>query len=123
MCLARAWDTGFFARAMALWLSEKRSVGSSELPFEWPSSARSVLIHFNSFVASVRAIYSDSIVDNATVGCRRLFHSIAPLLSMTVYSIVECRVSISPAHSASEYPWRRRGGARYKILCVEVPWR
>src|SRR5271170_8346626 len=105
---------------MALWLSEKRSVGSSELPFEWPSSARSVLIHFNSFVASVRAIYSDSIVDNATVGWRRLFHAIAPLLSMTTYPVVDRLVSKSPAQSASEYPSNRRGGGRYVIPSVDV---
>lgn len=58
----------FFARATALWLSENKSVGSSILLFEQPNSTSNVLTHFNSFFASVRTMYSDFIVDKATLG-------------------------------------------------------
>lgn len=72
-----------------------------------PSSVSSRRSHVASFVASVKAMYSASVDDNATVGC--LFeHQLTGLpLSIKIKPEVDFWLSLSPAQSKLEYPSMR----------------
>ena len=69
----------FFARAMALWLSEYIMVGVSQ---DLSSSVSIVRNHNASLAACVQAMYSASVVDSATVFCCWEYQEIAPLLNL-----------------------------------------
>src|SRR3954467_2542539 len=100
MCFVLAWWTGFFARAIADWLSSKMVV-----TLLWkPSSLRNVRSQMASFVACVRAIYSASVEDSATVAWRLLLQLTTPPETRKMYPDVERRESKSLPQFASEYP-------------------
>src|SRR3954452_8718863 len=101
MCFVLAWWTGFFASAIADWLSSKMVVAS----LLWkPSSLRKVRSQMASFVACVRAIYSASVDDSATVAWRLLLQLTTPPETRKMYPDVERRESKSLPQFASEYP-------------------
>ena len=66
MCLAQECATGFQDRAMQAWLSPKSVVAKIWVK---PISERRVRSQMASLVAFEAAIYSDSAVESATVGC------------------------------------------------------
>lgn len=68
------------------------------------SSRRS---HVASFAASVRAMYSASVDDKATMGCLLEHQLTGPPLSMKMKPEVDFQLSLSPAQSKSEYPSTR----------------
>ena len=53
-----------------------------------------------------KAMYSDSAVDNATVGCLLDFHETGTPPIVNRWTVVDLRESRLPAQSASEYPTR-----------------
>ena len=57
-----------------------------------------------SWVAKLKATYSASVEDLATVFCFRLDQLTSEFPMKNVYPDVERRVSMSPAQSESEYP-------------------
>src|SRR3978361_1200339 len=59
-------------------------------------SSNSCLSQIACRVASAEAMYSASVVDSATVACRRLFHATTPPNVLKMYPVVDCRVSKSP---------------------------
>ena len=77
ICFERARNQGFFASAMAPWLSDE-IWEIFRACFDAPISQMSVLSQSTSFTAGVRAIYSASVDDKATVGCFLLAENMAP---------------------------------------------
>src|SRR3954467_2503695 len=101
MCFVLAWCTRFFTSAIADWLSSKMVVAS----LLWkPSSLRNVRSQMASFVACVRAIYSASVDDSATVAWHLLLQLTTPPETRKIYPDVERRESRSLPQFASEYP-------------------
>ncbi len=103
MCLVLAWNCGFFASAIAPWLSPKIMValGSSSSIRSWD---RSDCSHIASIVAWVWAMYSASQVEKDTVGWCFEDQLIAPLPISKTKPEIDLRVCMSPAQSASVYP-------------------
>ena len=67
ICFVLAWNTGFLARCIALWLSLKRTLFFC---FK-PNSSKKPFNQIISLVASVTATYSTSVVDNVTIFYKR----------------------------------------------------
>src|SRR6478672_6487128 len=78
MCLDRLEMTGFLRILIAAWLSEKRPM----VPVVTLSSERSVRNQRASLMADAAAMYSASVVERATVGCRREDQLTMPPLSI-----------------------------------------
>lgn len=72
--------------------------------FAGKNSFCNCLSHNSSLVAVGSPMYSASVVDNATVGCRWLFQEIAPPRNVNTYPAHERRSSLSLAQSASQNP-------------------
>ena len=89
---------------MALSLSHRSGDG---FVFSIPNSYSRRRSHITSLDESLAAMYSDSIVERATIGCRRLYHVMAAPLRTNINPEVDRLVSESPPLSASEYPVRR----------------
>ena len=64
MCLDLSWKTGFLHKWMALWLFEYRMTSY----LKTCNSVSNPFSQIASLAASVAAIYSASVVDNATIG-------------------------------------------------------
>ena len=71
-------DDGFLSRLMAAWLSAAMSMQMMGRL----RSAKSLRSHRASLVAAAAAMYSASVVETATVGCRREVQVMAPPLRM-----------------------------------------
>ena len=74
VCFVFAWNTGFFANMIALWLSQCNVGTSTEIP-KSPTSRAS---HIASLHASHAAIYSASVVDMDVQFCKRDRQETAP---------------------------------------------
>jgi hypothetical protein len=93
---------GFFVNDITPWLSHRITIAF--FSFMYPDSFMSFVIHMASLVACVLAMYSASVVDKAIVGCRLLFHKVAPPPIMNTNPVVDLLSSRSLAQSASQYP-------------------
>ena len=78
MCLERMEVIGFFSSLMAPWLSALMTMA----PLVTCRSPNSVHSHSASRIAAAAAMYSASVVETATVCCRRLDLLIAPPCQM-----------------------------------------
>jgi len=84
-------------------------------------------------MTSVSAIYSASMVDKATVGCRALLQDTAPLFIMTTYPVLDLLVYSPPPGEVSAFSdadWAgdretRRSGTGYVVMMNNgaVSWR
>src|SRR5947209_13662684 len=103
MCLDRLWWTGFAASAIDPWLSPYIvSVSFVDIPLSWLSGTS----QFNSLQASDRPMYSDSVVESATMSCCLLLHEMGPPLWRVTKPEVDLRLSVSPMKSLSLYACR-----------------
>ena len=102
MCLFRAATTSFLARAMAAVLSDSTGVGGMHVEsfasnglFSWTSHKirRSQVI---CLAHEDMATYSDSADESAMTLCFWLFQLTGPSFTLTMYPVVECRVSVQP---------------------------
>lgn len=122
MCFLREWNCGFFAKAMAPWLSPKMTVAAGYF-ISLRNWERSDCSQIASLVAWVCATYSASQEDKETVGCLFEDQLIAPLPILNRKPEVERRVSISPAQSESVYPTNGLGSPQKVNSSFVVPWR
>ena len=100
ICFERVWNPAFIVYSIVPQLSTKMEVGASGFS---PSSVNSCRIHTFSWVAFDKAMYSASILDNATVGCFLELHVVAPPESIDTYPEIDRLSSILLPQSASEY--------------------
>jgi hypothetical protein len=100
MCLTLSWNTGFFIRAKADWLSTFNSTPSTSVFLRSPSSR---LNHTPWHAATVAAMYSASLVERATTFyfCDCQLIRFPPRKYAT--PVVLLLVSISLAKSLSQY--------------------
>ena len=71
MCLAQAWNTGFFAIAMQLWLSHSNCIG---LLYTTPMSPKILLNQIASQEAKQAYLYSTLVEERAIVAYFLLTH-------------------------------------------------
>ena len=103
MCLDLPWSLGSLAKATALSLSQKISIGSL-IAGTTPRSPMKFFSHIASFAASLAAIYSHSQVESAIVSCLELFQEIAPPFRVKTQPDWERKLSLSVWKLASLYP-------------------
>jgi len=101
ICFVRLCPIGFHVSPIAAWLSSHTVTGLVQLT---PMSVSSCRNQTTSCVAELKAMYSASAVERATVDCFWLSQLIAPLDILKTLPVVERRVSKSQAQSASLYP-------------------
>src|SRR5258707_13926647 len=99
MCLVRARNCASLVRMIAAWLSQWRVVGVTCL---CPISEKNVRSHARCCPALLKPMYSDSVVDNATILWCLLAHDIAPRFVMKENPEVDRDESKFPGQSASE---------------------
>ena len=103
ICLVRAWNCGSWDRMMAAWLSQWSVVG----PFcGCPISSKNVWSHARCCPVRLSSMYSDSVVERATILCCLLDQEMALRLLRNRYPKVERELSGFCDHPASEYPWK-----------------
>src|ERR1700709_931783 len=83
-----------------LWLSQRMVMA---LAIFLSSSSGSCFSQISSQAVDDRAMYSASVLDIATIGCRLLSQQIADPESLITYPVHERLLSIPDAQSASEY--------------------
>ncbi len=96
ICFALLWNCGFFDIAIDPSLSPKIIVGNVCAN---PSSSNKFLNQCASHIASDKAIYSASMVDNAVTDCFLEYQVIAPLDILKMYPVVDFR-SLASANEA-----------------------
>ena len=98
MCFVRGWSPGFFARAIAPWLSPLILVGIVCL---YLSCSRSCHNQIASCAVHVQAMYSASVDESAGESWSLLLHDMAALQAKNTNPPVDWHVSRSPAQSES----------------------
>ena len=78
MCLERLETMGFLSSLMAVWLSAQMATVCRSRLRSW----KSLRSHRPSLMVVAAAMYSASVVEAATVGCRREAQEMAPPLKM-----------------------------------------
>ena len=81
--------------------SEKMLSGKSILN---SSCSRSKIVHFACFAQAVRAIYSASVEESATVHCFHVVQDMDPPVKKKQKPVVEHQISVSAAQSELLYP-------------------
>ena len=122
MCLVRAQNCGSRNRIITAWLSQNNSVG---IFCECLSSSKKERSQARCCLALLSAMYSDSMVESATMLCCLLDQEIAPQLLMKTKPEVEQELSGSCDHPALEYLWKsmlHAIEAEFHVLCgLNVP--
>ena len=87
---------------MALAPNESEKMSSGKSIFN-SSCSRSKMVHFACFAQAVKAIYSASIEESATVHCFGVVQDMDPPVNKKQKPMVGCQVSVSAAQSESLY--------------------
>ena len=103
MCLVRVQNCGSQDRIIAAWFSQNNSVG---VFCECPSSLKKEQSQARCCSALLSQMYSDSVVESATMLCCLLDQEIAPWLLMKIKPEVEQELSGSCDHPTLECPWK-----------------
>src|ERR1700730_2877997 len=101
MCFDSLWKTLFLARSRAPFESDLIKNGRSKSNLRFSSIWA---VQIACCKDSVRAMYSDSVEESATVRCFRVAHAIDPSPIWKTKPVVDRRVSGSDAQSASHHP-------------------
>ena len=114
ICFVRAWNIAFFAKQMALWLSQPRTV-----PFQANQThcidVLTILLPWKPRWLR----YSASAVDEATTFCSLVRHDTTPPASVNMYPLVDFRASTSLAMSESQKSFSSNGSYWCKCLVNE----